>query len=147
VLRRSYQFLRGSWSVRRAITDRRSGNDGEFAGHATFTESDGELAYEERGELSIGGHRGPARRSLVYRELGDGALDVRFKDGRAFYVLRLENALWGAEHPCGDDLYTVTGRITGPDGFDEFWHAAGPAKDYDLDTRYTRVTAGPPPSA
>ncbi|WP_305789417.1 DUF6314 family protein [Symbioplanes lichenis] len=139
------RFLRGDWSVRRLITDRRAGLDGIFTGKATFRpEDDKTLAYAEEGELRYGAHRGPATRRLTYRADGD-MLDVRFADGRPFYRLDLRDATWDAEHPCGEDLYTVAGRITGPDEFTELWHAGGPAKDYDLATTYTRVTAGPRP--
>ncbi|WP_306213161.1 DUF6314 family protein [Actinoplanes sp. RD1] len=134
------RFLRGDWSVRRLITDRRAGRDGLFTGRATFSPGeDRSLAYAEEGELRYGDHVGPATRRLIYRADGE-LLDVRFADGRPFYRLDLRAESWDAEHPCGADLYTVTGRITGPDEFTELWHAGGPAKDYDLATTYTRVT-------
>lgn len=133
------QFLHGSWSVHRRITDRRAGTEGEFRGEAVFEPAGepGVLTYAERGELTFGAHRGPAYRNLVFRENGH-ALDVSFSDGRPFYVLVLRGGDWGAEHLCGADLYTVTGRITGPDAYTEHWHAGGPSKDYDLETSYYR---------
>ncbi|WP_067497553.1 DUF6314 family protein [Actinoplanes sp. TFC3] len=150
MLERSYQeFLRGRWSVHRDVVDRKAQLTGVFTGHAQFADGDdpGTLHYVEDGELSFGAHRGPATRQLVYRARPDGALDVRFLDGRDFYVLDLRDRQWDAGHLCKDDLYTVTGQVTGPDSFTERWHAAGPAKDYDLITDYRRITAGPPPSA
>lgn len=138
------RFLRGDWAVRRVVTDRRSGTDGLFTGTAVFRETaDGDtLDYAEDGELRFGAHVGPATRRLVYRAAGGSALDVRFADGRPFYRLDLRDESWDADHLCGADLYSVTGRITGPDGFTELWHAAGPAKDYDLATTYERIKAG-----
>jgi hypothetical protein len=136
-------FLRGTWHVRRRITDHLRGIDGEFTGQASF---DAELAYEEAGELRFGDHRGPATRSLRYTDLGGQVLDVRFADGRPFYRLDLSDDAWTAEHPCAADTYVVRGRITGPDSFTEHWHATGPAKDYELHTGYTRVSPASAPS-
>ncbi|BCJ51335.1 hypothetical protein Asp14428_28100 [Actinoplanes sp. NBRC 14428] len=141
-------FLEGEWTVRRVILDHRAGAEGSFTGRARFTrEPGGTLRYAEEGEVSIGEHRGPATRELTYQQCDDGTVDVRFADGRAFYRLDLDGDRWHATHPCDPDHYTVTGRITGPDGFTEHWHAVGPRKDYELATTYARVTAGPPPSA
>jgi hypothetical protein len=138
-------FLRGAWRVHRRIVDHRLDVAGEFRGSASFEDDDaGDLIYTERGELRFGGHRGPATRSLRYRVRGDAVLDVRFADGRDFYRLEVSGGRWHATHPCRADLYTVTGAITGPDGFTEHWHTTGPATDYDLFTDYTRRT-GPRP--
>jgi hypothetical protein len=134
------QFLLGSWSLHRTISDHRAGQVGLFTGRATFaaTAEAAVLAYDETGELTFGSHHGPAYRKLLYR--GAGAdLDVRFADGRPFYVLRLYDERWGADHPCGADLYSVSGRLTGPATFVERWHAVGPARDYDLVTTNTRM--------
>jgi hypothetical protein len=130
------EFLRGRWRVRRRIVDHRSGVEGEFAGTAEFDDT---LTYREEGELTFGGHRGPASRSLRYVDLGAHMLDVKFADGRDFYRLDLGDGGWTAEHPCRADTYVVAGRITGPDSFTEHWHATGPAKDYELTTTYERV--------
>jgi hypothetical protein len=128
-------FLRGAWRVRRRVLDHRRGVEGEFVGRARFS---GDLSYEEHGELTLGGHRGPAARSLRYVDRGAHVLDVLFADGRPFYRLHLSDGGWSAEHPCRDDTYAVAGRITGPDSFTEHWHATGPDKDYELLTTYER---------
>ncbi|MEV6348106.1 DUF6314 family protein [Actinoplanes sp. NPDC051851] len=133
-------FLRGRWRVERGIVDHRAGVSGEFLGTAVFG---ADLGYHEEGELRFGGHRGPASRSLKYVDLGGWVLDVTFADGRDFYRLDLSDGGWTAEHPCRADRYVVDGRITGPDGFTEHWHATGPEKDYELTTRYSRLLPAP----
>ncbi len=99
------------------------------------------LAYDEHGELRFGSHRGPASRSLLYRDLADGSADVRFADGREFYRLDLRSGTWSAEHPCRADQYLVTVTRLSPDSFTEAWRVSGPAKDYELTTTYTRAAA------
>jgi hypothetical protein len=152
-------FLRGDWNVVRTISDHRTGQAGSFRGQATFrpcaaglaheiglageyrpADPDGRvLAYHEHGELQFGGHRGPASRSLLCRDAGDGSADIRFADGREFYRLDLRPGTWSAEHPCRADQYLVTVTRLGPDSFTEAWRVAGPGKDYELSTTYSRV--------
>ena len=134
-------FLDGDWNVVRHISDHLTGDVGVFRGQASFQRCpDGlALSYREDGELRFGGHRGPASRSLLYRELADGSADVRFADGREFYRLDLRSGTWSAEHPCRADQYRVTVRRLSPDSFAEIWRVTGPAKDYVLATTYTRT--------
>jgi Family of unknown function (DUF6314) len=152
-------FLAGDWNVVRHISDHRTGEVGEFRGQASFqrcaaglaeqTAPAGQrnradpgglaLSYREHGELRFAGHCGPASRSLLYRDLGDGGADVRFADGREFYRLDLRSGTWSAEHPCRADHYLVTVRRLSPDSFCETWRVTGPAKDYQLVTTYTRT--------
>jgi hypothetical protein len=155
------EFLSGDWTVLRRIRDHRSGQTGSFRGEASFRPcaarsvrqagrtsgpaagdaDDRVLAYHEHGELQFGGHRGPASRSLLYRELADGSADVRFADGREFYRLDLRRGTWRAGHPCRADTYQVSVTRHGADSFTETWHVAGPDKDYELITTYTRTGA------
>ena len=95
-------FLSGEWNVVRHISDHLTGEVGVFRGQASFQRCPDGLAltYREQGELRFRGHRGPASRSLLYRELADGSADVRFADGREFYRLDLRSGTWSAEHPC-----------------------------------------------
>ena len=143
-------FLAGDWTVVRRISDHRIGQVGSFRGEASFQPCAAApaavaslgglvLAYQEHGELRFGAHRGPASRSLLYRDLPDGSADVRFPDGREFYRLDLRWGSWSAQHPCRDDQYLVTATWLGPDSFAETWRAEGPAKHYELATTYTRV--------
>jgi hypothetical protein len=143
---RTIEFLCGDWDVERRISDRRASQDGVFRGTARFRPAAGgrELEYTEDGELLFGSHRGPARRSLIYREREDGAADVRFADGREFYRLDLRSGTWQAEHPCRADRYQVTVTRLSPDSFTETWQVTGPDKDYELETTYRRIGAGIP---
>ncbi len=162
------EFLHGDWNVVRQISDHRTGAVGVFRGQASFqlrpggpahqtwlagkrevADSDRRvLAYREHGELQFGGHRGPASRSLLYRDMADGSADVRFADGREFYRLDLRSGTSSAAHPCRADQYLVTVTLLGPDSFTETWRVGGPDKDYELVTTYTRAdrvskTGGP----
>jgi hypothetical protein len=137
-------FLRGRWRADRVLTDFRSGQQGSFAGVAAFTvhlasAAGPALAYLEQGELSFGGHHGPASRRLLYLPAGDGAAAVLFADGRPFYRLDLRSGACQAEHPCGPDSYLVTVRVLGPDAYLESWRASGPGKDYEMTTTLARI--------
>ena len=139
-------FLRGRWRAERNLTDFRQGLAGSFAGEAAFADAPadaglraGALAYREQGELRFGGHRGPASRSLIFLPLPDGTAEVLFADGRPFYRLDLRSGCWQAEHPCGEDQYLVTVRVSGADCFTEDWRVSGPGKDYAMTTTLTRI--------
>jgi hypothetical protein len=138
------RFLLGEWSVAREISDHRSGRSGSFRGIARFRPDPGGraglvLSYREHGELSFGRHRGPASRALCYCERPDGAADVRFADGRAFYLLDLRAGYCQAEHPCGPDCYLVSLRVLSDDSYTETWRVTGPVKDYEMTTTYVRT--------
>lgn len=138
-------YLAGEWDVVREIADHRSGQAGEFRGRASFRSAPGGgsggsiLDFAEQGELRFGGHRGPASRSLRYHGRADGAADVRFADGRAFFALDLRSGSCRAVHPCRADRYAVTVTWLSPDCFTEIWRVTGPEKDYDMTTVYTRA--------
>jgi hypothetical protein len=134
-------FLRGAWSLQRRLVDHRSGVSGAFTGEAAFlaTADPAVLRYEERGELRFGGHAGPARRSLLYRELPGGGADVRFADGREFYRLDLRSGQWTERHACGPDRYVVTYLVAAAGQLEERWQVTGPRKDYDSLTTLRRL--------
>jgi hypothetical protein len=144
-------FLRGSWRAERVLIDFRSGQRGTFRGVATFAEpagpegagrgARGGLDYREQGELSFGGHHGPASRSLTYRPGPDGSAEVLFADGRPFYLLDLRSGSCQAEHPCAEDHYSLIARVLGPDSFTEHWRVRGPEKDYEMTTTFARIDA------
>jgi hypothetical protein len=156
------EFLSGNWKVVRRISDHRTGQVGSFRGEASFRPYEAQLpgpaviphdvdqdeevgqagrvlAYCEHGELQLGSHRGPASRSLLIRDRADGTADVLFADGREFYRLDLRSGTCRAAHPCRADQYLVTVTRLSPDSYTETWRVAGPAKDYELATTYTRA--------
>ena len=133
-------FLSGGWHVERALHDHRSGVAGHFTGSAwaaPWPDGPG-LSYAESGELQFGGHAGPARRSLDLLPQAGGAVEVRFADGRFFYLLDLRSGWWEAEHRCGNDHYLLAHRVLSADLLEERWRARGPAKDYQAITRLRR---------
>jgi hypothetical protein len=134
-------FLRGRWRLERLLDDQRSGVRGTFTGDAEFaaTEDPAALRYEERGELRLGDHTGPARRALLLRGLPDGAVDVRFADGREFYVLDLRSGHWTARHDCGADDYVVSYLVRAAGWLEERWHVTGPSKAYETVTNLRRL--------
>jgi hypothetical protein len=136
-------FLSGDWNVVRRINDHSSGQVGSFRGTASFrpcAESRPRtLVYTESGELRLGSHRGPAGRRLLVLDPGDGTVDVQFADGREFYRLDLRLGACAAEHPCRADQYDVTVTRLSADSYAETWRVTGPAKDYELQTTYTRT--------
>jgi len=134
-------FLRGAWSVERQLTDHRSGARGSFTGRAEFlaTADPAMLRYAEHGELRLGGHRGPASRALLYRELPGGAADVRFADGRAFYRLDLNSGTCTVRHDCGQDRYVISHLVRAADWLEERWQVTGPRKAYDGVTTLRRL--------
>jgi hypothetical protein len=134
-------FLTGQWNVVRDISDARSGTTGRFRGTASFTPAAGGARFAEEGELAFGSHRGPASRSLIYAARTDGAADVFFADGREFFRLDLTSGDCQAEHLCRADRYEVTVSRTGDDSFTEIWRVTGPAKDYQLSSRYSRASS------
>ena len=144
-------FLTGDWKVTRRIHDHSTGQVGSFQGSARFrqcAESDPKhtLAYVERGELRFAGHHGPAERSLMIQDAGDGTADVRFADGREFYRLDLRTGRCEASHPCRADIYQVTVTMLSADSYTETWRVTGPSKDYELQTTYTRAPGTGPDS-
>lgn len=138
------EFLSGDWNVERRIRDHRGGQVGSFSGTASFrsgadSAAGRTLAYAESGELRLGNHRGPAGRSLLVIDAGDGTADVRFADGREFYRLDLRAGSCAAAHPCRADRYLVTVTRLSGDSYAETWRVTGPDKDYELQTTYTRM--------
>ncbi len=106
---------------------------------AAGEEAASRLAYREHGELAFGSHRGPAWRELILLGTPDGAADVLFADGRAFYRLDLRFGQWQAQHPCGQDSYLVTVTLLSADSFTESWRVRGPGKDYSMTATLTRT--------
>lgn len=139
-------FLRGRWRLERRLDDHRSEVCGTFTGEAEFAATDDPtvLRYDEQGVLRLGGHTGPARRALLLRALPDGTADVRFADGREFYVLDLRSGQWTAHHGCGADTYVVSYLVPAPGWLEERWHVTGPRKSYETVATLRRLDAAAP---
>jgi Family of unknown function (DUF6314) len=139
-------FLRGRWRLERRLDDHRCGVRGTFTGDAEFaaTEDPAVLRYAERGELRFGGRNGPATRTLVCIGRPGGAVDVRFADGREFYVLDLRPGRWTARHGCGEDTYVVSYLVRADGWLEERWHVTGPRKSYETVTTLRRLGAAGP---
>lgn len=145
-------YLRGEWSVERALLDRASGARGSFAGTVAFTEADdgAALLQHEEGTVRWGGHEGPASREYVWRP-GPSAqsMDVYFPDGRFFHTVRLSGSGtsdrdgWRAQHWCDPDDYRVTYTAVGPHELRYEWDVTGPAKDLLLTTVLRRRPHSP----
>jgi hypothetical protein len=148
-------FMRGRWDIERTLVDHRSGISGRFTGRALVESATSEpggdqqaglgphvppgaLRYREQGELRFGAHTGPATRRLALWAGPDGTADVRFADGRPFYLLDLRPGQWRAEHLCGLDRYDVTYRVLAAGLLEERWRVSGPGKDYESTTRLAR---------
>jgi Family of unknown function (DUF6314) len=154
-VRDTLDFLRGHWQIERVLVDHRTGTRGQFTGSAAIlpataetplTSTGGpaaspgrrEASYTEQGELRFGPHTGPAQRILGFQARPDGTVQVRFADGRPFYVLDLRRGHCQAEHPCRADRYRLTHVVHSMDLIEERWSVSGPDKDYHAVTRLHR---------
>jgi Family of unknown function (DUF6314) len=139
-------FLRGRWRLERRLDDRRSGVSGTFTGYAEFAATDDPavLHHVERGELRFGDHVGPATRRLVCLGRPGGTVDVRFADGRDFYVLDLRSGQWVARHRCAEDTYVVRYLVRAAGWLEERWLVTGPRKGYETVATLRRIDAVKP---
>ena len=132
-------FLAGRWRMDREIVDAAGERIGSFRGVATFTEREWGLDYREDGVLELGGHRGPASRSLQYRLADAGRAEVRFDHGGWFHDLDLRSGRWQVTHPCRADEYRGEFVVLDADRWRQEWRVSGPAKDYVMVTLFARV--------
>ena len=135
-------WLDGHWAVRRTINgDMPSrGAAGCFTGTAQFTvTADGEVAWDEHGQVTLGAHTGPARRTLFMRRAHD-RWQVSFDDGRPFHDLDLRDGTWAAQHRCGADVYDgiFSRDDEDPGRFTVIWHVTGPGRDDTIVSDYRR---------
>lgn len=119
----------------------------QLHGEAVFTPAgEGALAYRESGILTLAdGGEFSAYRQYLYRSSGDSVV-VEFADGpdigKQFLSLRFsrtDSVLEASDvHICGNDTYRATYRILGPVAFEVIITVHGPAKAYELVSRYSR---------
>lgn len=137
------QHLCGPWILRRDIQP----GGGHLHGDAVFAAvGEGALAYRESGLLSLrDGSELSAYRQYLYR-LNEDRIVVEFADGpdigKRFLILSFSRTVRGLEaidvHICGYDTYHATYRILGPAAFEVIIVVHGPAKAYELVSRYSR---------
>ena len=127
----------GLWEVHRDIEDARAGRTGRFTGRAEFRPAAG------RARLSRGRHAGDgagaalaASRAYHWRDVGAGAIEVRFEDGRLFHRFCADDPDPAAEHDCPPDRYQVRYDFARWPRWRAEWRVHGPRKDYLTVTRY-----------
>jgi Family of unknown function (DUF6314) len=131
-------YLTGAWGLERTLADHRTGATGSFAGDGELRTIGRRGRYEERGRLRFGGYDGTAHRALDLIGADDGAVAVRFVDGRPFFQLSLGCGTCRAVHRCGEDRYELQFEARTPDLLLERWRVTGPAKDYAAQTTWRR---------
>lgn len=137
------QTLCGAWMLRRDIHP----GGARLHGDAVFAPAgEDALAYRESGILTLpDGAEFSAYRQYRYR-LSEDRIVVEFADGadigKQFLSLSFSRADSGWEasdvHVCWDDTYHATYRILGPAAFEVIIMVQGPAKAYELVSRYSR---------
>ncbi|MDT8344243.1 MAG: DUF6314 family protein [Thermohalobaculum sp.] len=97
------------------------------------------LTCTESGVLRFDGQDFAAGRVTIWHfEPGD-AVRVMHDDGRAFHAFSPGRPQ--TVHLCGDDRYEVAYAFASDD-WHSHWRVSGPAKDYEMTTRYVRIGAG-----
>ncbi len=137
------QNLRGARMLRRDIEP----GGAQLHGDAVFARfGEGALAYRESGILTLAdGRVFSTCRQYRYR-LSEDSVVVEFADGphigTQFLSLSFSRTDTGLEasgvYACGDDTYHATYRILGPAAFEVVIMVQGPAKAYELVSRYSR---------
>lgn len=134
-------FLRGSWQVDRSLLDRRHSISGEFHGQARFAPARMSLIYHELGRLQFGAHLGSAEQFYRYEfDATNARAIVRFRDGRLFHELDLSSGEALVAHACEPDLYEGRFTVIGPTQWKSAWKVAGPRKEQEIMTLYTRLS-------
>jgi len=124
----------GEWQITRRIEDALSGQEGQFAGAASFVRDVAGLQYSEKGLLTLGGASMKAERVYLWRASGAG-IEVLFDDGRPFH--RIDDSAEAA-HWCDPDQYDVTYEFGRWPKWSSRWRVLGPRKDYVMVSNYSR---------
>jgi len=130
--------LRGQWTCRREIEDRRAGREGRFEGEASFGHDGIGLAYAEAGVLELPGTGAfRAERRYLWRAVPAG-IAVLHENGTPFHAFDPRGDRPAALHRCEPDLYHVVYTFEA-DAWSSVWDVTGPRKSYRLVTRYARA--------
>ena len=65
---------------------------------------------------------------------------MRFRDGREFHEFDLSEGRSIVSHACGDDLYEGSFVALDETRWQSVWKVAGPRKDQEVLTLYTRLS-------
>jgi hypothetical protein len=134
--------FKGLWTLTRYIAQRNA-PDAELRGSATMRPDADGLIYHEVGLLTVGDSPPvQAERRYLWRDGGNGAIEVLFEDGRAFH--RIDPANLNDTHWCDPDTYDVTYDFKTWPNWSSTWRVRGPRKDYDMVTRYSFAGATKP---
>lgn len=133
--------LLGRWRLTRVIADSHAGQEGRFTGEAELFHdaAPDRLRWEERGEMRLGGHAGPASRAYLWRLHPPDRAEVLYEDGRFFHLARVRGASCAVRHDCGPDLYEGEYLFDAPDRWRLVWRVRGPRKDYRMETLHERI--------
>lgn len=133
------QSFAGRWHIARSIEDVRAGRTGRFEGAAVLAPDPDGLAYREEGTLAFPGSPPmQATRAYLWRDGGNGTVDVFFEDGRFFHRFDAEEPQPGATHDCPPDLYRARYDFRRWPRWTAEWRVTGPRKDYAMVSTYTR---------
>jgi hypothetical protein len=128
--------LLGTWVLDRSVDDRRTGERHTVSGSTTLEAlGPDRVAWAEAGTMTTADGRSfPVQRRLDVVRRSD-AWWVLFADGREFHPWSPGDVV---VHDCAPDVYRGEVRVD-DDGWDVVWEATGPAKDYRMVSRLTRV--------
>jgi len=153
------RYLEGRWRLRRRWRDSFSGEAAWAVGFVEVVPAEpGGFLWREQAQVRLArsdrsaasdSPSGPevclaARRVLLLVPAPDGAIDVRFEDGRAFHRLDLSRGFWQADHLCGSDLYRSSWRVRGEDRLEVIWEVEGPTTSGWLRSVLTRRSSDRP---
>lgn len=134
--------LLGTWVLDRSVDDRRTGEHHTVTGTTTLAAvDDAHVAWTEAGTMTTADGRSfPVERRLDVVRGPDGTWRVLFADGREFHAWAPGETV---VHACAPDVYRGEVRVddagAGAVAWSVLWDATGPAKDYRMVSRLTRV--------
>ncbi len=135
--------LLGQWRLQRYVEDR-LGPARTVVGTLSL-EADGtdRIRWREVGTMSwVDGETEVSRELTLVREPDGAGWTVHFADGRVFHPWRPGRQV---HHPCGSDDYRGLVEVDprdvhgAPTGWSVRWDVTGPAKDYTMTTRLSRI--------
>jgi len=128
----------GGWRLDRRIEDRKTGLTGRLEGRAVWVPDQDRLQLTETGTLRYGdGAPLQAERRYLWRRQA-GGIAVMFDDSRPFHWFSGDQTV--ARHECPPDQYHVRYDFHLWPDWRAIWTVTGPRKDYEMISRYRRLT-------